>query len=233
MVKYFLLVMKSKKMKILANFMFSHVREPRSPFSQDAVWGAQQHQGAGTWGAPKPYPAVLEPPTPPATATEERGWPRRATGTRVQPLGQQARPRCGERPQGFWGPERSRNRLQHTQRRGRRRAWGCREEGAEPAGAEPGPGWVCRQPGGLGGFRPGPGATAATGPPLCPQDTPPSRPPGPSWNPQPFWARLWSPALSGLGRQGWTLRPGPHPPATALGPGPRLPSRIPRNDPSF
>ena len=103
MVKYFLLVMKSKKMKILANFMFSHVREPRSPFSQDAVWGAQQHQGAGTWGAPKPYPAVLEPPTPPATATEERGWPRRVTGTRVQPLGQQVRPRCGSEAAGVLG----------------------------------------------------------------------------------------------------------------------------------
>lgn len=83
MVKYFFLVMRSKKMKILANFMFSHKREQRSPFSQDAagasprrcMWGARQHQGAGTWRAPKPYPAVLEPPTPPATATEERGCP--------------------------------------------------------------------------------------------------------------------------------------------------------------
>ena len=37
MVKYFLLVMRSKKMKILANFMFSHKREQRSPFSQDAA----------------------------------------------------------------------------------------------------------------------------------------------------------------------------------------------------
>lgn len=101
MVKYFLLLMRSKKMKILANFMFSHRREPRRLFSQEAVgassprsmWGARPRGGCGhVAGHPKPYPAVLELPTSPAT--EEKGWPRRVKGTRGQPGGQRGWPRC-------------------------------------------------------------------------------------------------------------------------------------------
>lgn len=106
MVKYFFLVMRSKKMKILANFMFSHKREQRSPFSQDAagasprrcMWGGSAASGCRHVAGTQALPCSPGAAHPTGHSHRGEGLPRRVKGTRVQPRGQRARPRCGERP---------------------------------------------------------------------------------------------------------------------------------------